>query len=47
MCKRFGMSAKVPATVRLSSEEFLRHGGLSGPHLDGWGTAWHEERDKP
>jgi glutamine amidotransferase len=45
MCELFAMSAKHPATVRLSLEEFARHGGLSGPHKDGWGIAWYEERD--
>jgi len=31
--------------VRLSLEEFSHHGGLSGPHQDGWGIAWYEEGD--
>jgi glutamine amidotransferase len=39
------MSARYPSTVQLSLEEFSRHGGLSGPHKDGWGIAWYEERD--
>jgi predicted glutamine amidotransferase len=45
MCELFAMSAKYPSTVRLSLEEFSRHGGLSGPHKDGWGIAWYDERD--
>lgn len=45
MCELFAMSAKYPSTVQLSLEEFSRHGGLSGPHKDGWGIAWYEERD--
>ncbi len=45
MCELFAMSARHPATVTLSLEEFSRHGGLSGPHKDGWGLAWYEERD--
>jgi glutamine amidotransferase len=45
MCELFAMSARYPSTVRLSLEEFSRHGGLSGPHKDGWGIAWYEERD--
>lgn len=45
MCELFGMSARYPATVRLSLEEFSRHGGLSGPHKDGWGLAWYEDRE--
>jgi predicted glutamine amidotransferase len=45
MCELFAMSARYPSTVRLSLEEFSRHGGLSGPHKDGWGIAWYDERD--
>jgi len=45
MCELFAMSTRRPSTVTLSLEEFSRHGGLSGPHKDGWGIAWYEERD--
>jgi predicted glutamine amidotransferase len=45
MCELFAMSARRPATVRLSLEEFSAHGGLSGPHKDGWGIAWYEDGD--
>jgi len=45
MCELFAMSARYPSTVRFSLEEFSRHGGLSGPHKDGWGLAWYDERD--
>jgi len=45
MCELFAMSARHPTTVSLSLEEFSRHGGLSGPHKDGWGIGWYEERD--
>lgn len=45
MCELFAMSARYPSTVTLSLEEFSRHGGLSGPHKDGWGIAWYDERD--
>ena len=45
MCELFGMSARRPATVHLSLEVFSKHGGLSGPHKDGWGIAWYDERD--
>jgi predicted glutamine amidotransferase len=45
MCELFAMSARHPSTVSLSLEEFSRHGGLSGPHKDGWGIAWYEQRD--
>lgn len=45
MCELFAMSARHPTTVSLSLEEFSRHGGLSGPHKDGWGIGWYEEGD--
>ena len=45
MCELFAMSTKYPSTVQLSLEEFSRHGGLSGPHKDGWGIAWYDERE--
>lgn len=45
MCELFGMSSRYPSTVQLSLEEFWRHGGLSGPHKDGWGIVWYDERE--
>ena len=39
------MSSRHPANVRFSLEEFSRHGGLAGPHKDGWGIAWYEGSD--
>jgi glutamine amidotransferase len=45
MCELFAMSARQPADVRFSLEEFSRHGGLAGPHKDGWGIAWYEGED--
>lgn len=45
MCELFAMSARQPANVRFSLEEFSRHGGLAGPHKDGWGVAWYEGPD--
>ncbi len=45
MCELFAMSARHPATVRMSLEEFARHGGGSGPHKDGWGIAWDDDGD--
>jgi len=45
MCELFAMSSRHPATVRMSLEEFSRHGGLAGPHKDGWGIAYYEEGD--
>ena len=34
------MSSNMPATINYSQEEFSRHGGLTGPHKDGWGIAY-------
>lgn len=45
MCELLGLSARHPATLRYSLEEFSRHGGLSGPHKDGWGVAWYSGGD--
>jgi len=45
MCELFAMSSRHPATVQLSFEELARHGGLVGPHRDGWGLAYYEGRD--
>jgi predicted glutamine amidotransferase len=45
MCELFAMSARYPSTVRLSLEEFSRHGGLAGRNKDGWGIAWYDQRD--
>jgi predicted glutamine amidotransferase len=45
MCELFAMSAARAADVRLSLEQFSRHGGLAGPHKDGWGVAWYEGAD--
>ncbi len=39
------MSAHNPASLTLSLNEFARHGGESGPHVDGWGIAFYEGRD--
>lgn len=39
------MSSRYPTTVSFSLEEFSRHGGLTGPHKDGWGIAFYEEED--
>lgn len=45
LCELFAMSSRLPAGVRFSFREFAAHGGLSGPHADGWGIAWYEDRD--
>ena len=39
------MSSRLPATITYSLEEFAQHGGLTGPHKDGWGIAYYGDRD--
>jgi len=45
MCELFSMSSRFPANVRFSLEEFSTHGGLKGPHKDGWGIAYYVDGD--
>ena len=45
MCELFCLSSRLPATVTLSMDEFARHGGLTGPHGDGWGIAFFDGGD--
>lgn len=45
MCELFALSSRLPTTVDLSLEAFSRHGGLTGPHKDGWGIAYFEGLD--
>lgn len=45
VCELFAMSARHPATVRLSFSELARRGGATGPHADGWGVGFFEGRD--
>jgi predicted glutamine amidotransferase len=45
MCELLGMSAHHPASITLSLNEFARHGGETGPHVDGWGVAFYESPD--
>ena len=45
MCELFAMSSSATATVNMSMEEFSRHGGLTGPHKDGWGIAFYDGGD--
>jgi len=45
MCELLGMSAHHPAGITLSLNEFARHGGETGPHVDGWGIAFYEGPD--
>jgi predicted glutamine amidotransferase len=45
MCELFAMSSRFPTNVRFSLEAFSRHGGLEGPHKDGWGIAYYADED--
>jgi predicted glutamine amidotransferase len=45
MCELFAMSSSSPTNVHFSLEEFSRHGGLTGPHKDGWGIAYYCQGD--
>lgn len=42
MCELLGMSANVPTDITFSMAGFLRRGGATGPHRDGWGIAFYE-----
>lgn len=43
MCELLGMSANVPTDITFSMAGFLRRGGATGPHRDGWGVAFYEQ----
>lgn len=45
MCELFAMCSDAPTDVHFSMEEFSRHGGLTGPHKDGWGIAYYVGND--
>lgn len=45
MCELFAMSSRYPTSVGFSLETLARRGGLDGPHKDGWGVAYFDDRD--
>ncbi|HFD87610.1 MAG TPA: class II glutamine amidotransferase [Gammaproteobacteria bacterium] len=45
MCELFAMSSRYPADITFSLERFAQHGGLTAPHKDGWGIAFHDGYD--
>ncbi|MDB6060649.1 MAG: putative glutamine amidotransferase, class-II [Verrucomicrobiaceae bacterium] len=45
MCELFGVSSREPTTVQISLAEFAKRGGLTGPHIDGWGIAFFGDGD--
>lgn len=44
MCELLGMSANVPTDIRFSFAALSKRGGETGPHSDGWGIAFFENR---
>jgi glutamine amidotransferase len=45
VCELLAMSARFPTTLHRSLAELARHGGDTGPHVDGWGVAFLQEGD--
>jgi glutamine amidotransferase len=45
VCELLALASRFPTTVRFSLERFARHGGLEGPHKDGWGIAFYADGD--
>jgi predicted glutamine amidotransferase len=44
MCELLGMSANVPTDICFSFTGLMQRGGKTGPHKDGWGIAFYEEK---
>lgn len=44
MCELLGMSANVPTDVCFSFSGLVRRGGDTGPHKDGWGITFYEDK---
>ena len=44
MCELLGMSANVPTDIVFSFTGLMQRGGGTGPHRDGWGIAFYEDR---
>ncbi len=45
MCELLAITTAEPIHLSLSLARFSRHGGMDGPHADGWGFAWYEQGD--
>ena len=45
VCELLAVSARFPTTIHLSLDELASHGGLKGPHRDGWGVAYLQDGD--
>ncbi|WP_166425208.1 class II glutamine amidotransferase [Paraglaciecola sp. 20A4] len=44
MCELLGMSANVPTDICFSFKGLRERGGRVGPHKDGWGVAFYEQK---
>ncbi|WP_416306992.1 class II glutamine amidotransferase [Neptunicella sp. SCSIO 80796] len=44
MCELLGMSANVPTDICFSFKGLRERGGRIGPHKDGWGVAFYENK---
>lgn len=44
MCELLGMSANVPTDICFSFAGLMRRGGQTGPHKDGWGITFYEDK---
>lgn len=44
MCELLGMSANVPTDIVFSFTGLMQRGGQTGPHRDGWGIGFYEDR---
>lgn len=44
MCELLGMSANVPTDICFSFSGLMRRGGHTGPHADGWGIVFYEDK---
>lgn len=44
MCELLGMNCNVATDIVFSFRGFSRRGGATGPHADGWGIAFYEQR---
>ncbi|MBE8168246.1 MAG: class II glutamine amidotransferase [Shewanella sp.] len=42
MCELLAMSANVPTDIVFSFTGLVERGGVTGPHVDGWGIAFYE-----
>ncbi len=44
MCELLGMSANVPTDICFSFAGLMQRGGATGPHSDGWGISFYEDK---